>query len=822
MSCSQCTVKGSAGASADYPCPCDRFIFPLPLNIGAGLDKLPRQTATFPEFRRAMLRDIMGETVEVIDNTNTLVAVKPLTSWRARKKDDPGIMLLEMWAYVCDCLSFYDEVLANEAYIRTCALKPDLRRLVALLGYLPRPAVGSVVDLAAIAEGRIRVNLPLGTAFRSGAFDGNPPQVFELDQDLFIHPFTNRAGITAPHPGKIRQDHPASLLVNLKGEVSEDALLLLVDKADDSQNSCLQVQKVEKYTGADNKQYNRISFTSPTNLRQDEPLEQLQLMKPALTTGLWTKSDAGKTISGTTIILNSLNHQIKPGDFIMLTCKTLKRWFRVTGVNDVSRPINASNSVTVNKNVFTLSGFENPVTALTLHEEVYDWRLILPSWVTDWSNADPAGITVHYNLQTIATITDEPNPTLSASDPLNFSTRLEMPIEKYNPSRFLLQDKNMQGISIGGGIDYDRQKLVPDNTDPWKRPATLPVDVYGNVITASRGETVKNEKLGSGDASVPSQTFKLKKKPLTYYLSPTAGNDQGVKSSLTIYADGIKWSEVNTFYGMKEYDRVYIVRQNDQGESLVTFGDGIRGQRLPTGIDNVVCNYRFGAEAAVPPAGSVNQVSKPVKGLQSVKNILPAYGGSDAEEAGTMRTFAPKSALILDRIVSINDMEAVAAAFPGVRAVQTEWRWDILKQRATAHIYYIGSDSLKTPLSQRIRNLSDPSTPITVDTAKAVPLSMALNVGIDPLFLEQEVIRELFQSLLDPAGGLLAPENIGIGKPLYRSRIFESALRVSGTTAMHEIVVNTGSFKGFAMTPGAGNYFDIEMGGLVINGKQNG
>ena len=59
-------------------------------------------------------------------------------------------------------------------------------------------------------------------------------------------------------------------------------------------------------------------------------------------------------------------------------------------------------------------------------------------------------------------------------------------------------------------------------------------------------------------------------------------------------------------------------------------GDGIRGQRLPSGTDNVICNYRFGAEAACPPAGSVSQVSKPVKGLRSVKNFLPAFGGADA------------------------------------------------------------------------------------------------------------------------------------------------------------------------------------------------
>src|ERR1019366_1582330 len=99
----------------------------------------------------------------------------------------------------------------------------------------------------------------------------------------------------------------------------------------------------------------------------------------------------------------------------------------------------------------------------------------------------------------------------------------------------------------------------------------------------------------------------------------------------------------------------YIVRQNDSGDSLVIFGDGIRGQRLPTGSSNIVANYRYGAGKASPPASSLNQVAKPVKGLQSVNNPKGASAGADAEPADGIRVYAPKSALILGRIVSIED-----------------------------------------------------------------------------------------------------------------------------------------------------------------------
>src|SRR5690606_3884153 len=112
--------------------------------------------AGFVEYRQALLRDIPLHA--------------PLSGWRARSADDLGIMLLEMWAYVLDVVGFYDERIANETYLRTAVLRPSLRKLVDLIGYLPRPALASSVVLGAIAEGNPAVSVPAGTAFRSDAF----------------------------------------------------------------------------------------------------------------------------------------------------------------------------------------------------------------------------------------------------------------------------------------------------------------------------------------------------------------------------------------------------------------------------------------------------------------------------------------------------------------------------------------------------------------------------------------------------------------------------------------------------------------------------
>ena len=73
-------------------CPCDVFLHPEPLSIDAGLSVIPRQIATFAQFRHAML---------------SALPTKPaLADWRARGDQDLGVMLIEMWAYVCDVSAF--------------------------------------------------------------------------------------------------------------------------------------------------------------------------------------------------------------------------------------------------------------------------------------------------------------------------------------------------------------------------------------------------------------------------------------------------------------------------------------------------------------------------------------------------------------------------------------------------------------------------------------------------------------------------------------------------------------------------------------------
>src|SRR5262249_46020866 len=155
------------------------------------------------------------------------------------------------------------------------------------------------------------------------------------------------------------------------------------------------------------------------------------------------------------------------------------------------------------------------------------------------------------------------------------------------------------------------------------------------------------------------------------------------------------------------------------------------GARLATG-SRVVADYRFGAGAACPPAGSITQLARPVKGLKGVNNPLAAFGGADREGPLELFAYAPRSGLLLGRAISLVDFEAAAAGVPGVRATAAEWRFSAIAQRPLVHIYFIGNSQLRDTILQKVQSLSDPTVPIIVEHATPDAKRIDLSITVSP------------------------------------------------------------------------------------------
>ena len=808
-------------------CICDEFRFPPETLIVSGLTNMPRQTGTFAEFRRALLRAISVRNTASLethplwqlrflieqDRAGLKKSLEASGTWRGRHPQDFGMMLLEMWAYVCDVISFYDDVLAHESYVRTARRRDSLRKLVEPLGYLPRPGVAALAELAAFADGRQVVTLPVGTAFRSGAFPGSPPQVFELDAEATIHSLLNEWSFLPLRRATLGPSgaNRATFLCEAGSvSVKEDDIVLV--KVGSSRHART-VAGVSTKEGADHLTYQEVTLTSPVWVPGGTPVASVRILKPAAKTALWTSTAGGFSSifsdgpfffpTASRFKLESIITSFRKDQDVIVdrldiltACKVIS-----AGVTEVEVvPADPSIPVQAVKTKTTEIVLEPPTTGVFVFSSAPN--------VTDYS--------IHHSFVTAGKVTIEALTEIDRPDPLNVQTPLELPRDISAPGEFAIEDFNGAGLIRPGTLNFVTGKFVVEG-DPWPTPLATPVKLFGNLISTSRGETVKPEVIGSGDGTIANQSFALKKKPLTYLPSPSANTPSGLSSSLKVFVDGVQWTEVPSFYRHEATDQIYIVRQNDEEESVVTFGDGVRGRRLNTGAV-VTAYYRFGSGAVMPPSGSITQIAKAVQGLKSVRSPVAPFGGADAEPSDSLQKYAPRSALLLGRAVSLADLEAAAASYAGVRSVAAEWRWSSELQVPAAHVWYLADGDLTELILNKLRSLTQPDTPIQVEAAKALTKTLSIQLTHDPKRFEAEVVTAARTALMDVETGLLAPERLGIGKPLFRSRLFEFLLAVPGVISVTGLTAGKLPFSKFGIKPPAGRYFDFSDR-LFVNGR---
>ena len=56
----------------------------------------------------------------------------------------------------------------------------------------------------------------------------------------------------------------------------------------------------------------------------------------------------------------------------------------------------------------------------------------------------------------------------------------------------------------------------------------------------------------------------------------------------------VVWHATDSLASLAPTDRKFIARTNDAAQTTITFGNGARGARLPTGRENVRTAYRKG------------------------------------------------------------------------------------------------------------------------------------------------------------------------------------------------------------------------------------
>ncbi len=155
---------------------CDgaEHVTPFSVENKPGLSALHYRVGTHSSFKESMLRSVSGN--------------KALTALSSRSGDDMAIATLDAWATVLDVLTFYQERIINEGYLRTATERFSIVELARLISYRPGPGVAAGTFL------KFSMNespgapptaiIPVGTKVQSIPEQAQLPQVFETIEQI--------------------------------------------------------------------------------------------------------------------------------------------------------------------------------------------------------------------------------------------------------------------------------------------------------------------------------------------------------------------------------------------------------------------------------------------------------------------------------------------------------------------------------------------------------------------------------------------------------------------------------------------------------------
>ncbi|HEX6202098.1 MAG TPA: hypothetical protein VF100_03775, partial [Thermoanaerobaculia bacterium] len=172
---------GCQGAGACDCCSGIDFRTPVEVDNRPGLSALAWRVGTHGRFKASMLAGISAK--------------KALAALTTRRDDDLTVALLDGWATVLDVLTFYQERIANEGFLRTAAERRSILELARAIGYELGPGVAASTWLAFTlddtAQAPRSLSLDVGTRAQSLPGKDELPQTFETTAAVEARPAWN-------------------------------------------------------------------------------------------------------------------------------------------------------------------------------------------------------------------------------------------------------------------------------------------------------------------------------------------------------------------------------------------------------------------------------------------------------------------------------------------------------------------------------------------------------------------------------------------------------------------------------------------------------
>jgi hypothetical protein len=775
---------------SDEPiCPCGTLVHPAVMSTPPDLSVIRYRAGDFLAFREALLRRLDGE--------------QALRAWRPGANGDLGVQMLEWWAYVADVLTFYNERIANQDYLGTADLPESLHRLIRILGYRPRPGIGATGFVAAVVKRPKAITIAAGFPIQSKPAQGKQPQIFETDIAVQAAPELSILPADPPGDETIR----SSVLLNgtVAGIKAGEKLLLVKRGWDGAQADAVLVivQSTAPEKDLRGNTNTRVTFTMAPALGGSPKASAFRLLRSGQSTGLWPYLANTVVVGGAhpSIALASISRQIRAGDPIVVDVAGSAQAVSVTSYTEAvwfTDPLNADNP-------------DKPKTGDTIPIPIPHSIVGFTPALTVNAAGNIPGTVVRFDFRDVGELIATPaaqvsGPTvvLTAAPGAIFPASL-----KNKPA--IVEDGNGDGVQAVASTDASGSTATLTGIPLTSPPLIAPLSVLFNVLPVSRGQSVAQETLGSGDAGL-AQEFVLQKSPLTYVASSDSTSGEGYKSTLRVFVNGVAWQEAPSFFGQPSDAAIFVTREDESQKTHVQFGDGVNGARLPSGSGNVTAAYRYGSGVDLPDTSSLTVITKPLPNLSSIHNPVSPGGGADPDAPDRIRKLAPASVLTFGRAVSADDYEVITAQTPSVARARAYWSFDPASQRGLVTVYVGDTLDAVTAAKKALAGGADPNRPVLVLQAIPITARIIFSLRIDPRFQSAPVIAAVQAALLDPDTGLFGLNRVRIGQFVFRSQIYDACLRVPGVLAVHGLRFASFSLGRFGAPTGGSRFFPGEGG----------
>ena len=527
---------------------------------------------------------------------------------KTRAADDFTIALTDAWAAALDVLTFYQERIANESYLRTATERLSVLNLARLIGYELRPGVAASTALAftldETAGSPTALTLAAGLKVQSIPGPDEQPQTFETVEPIAARPRWNAIRPRQTAPQTLGAGMGALWLTGTDANLRPgDRLLIVGAKSGGGHEAGLRrVQAVDK---DDLNKRTQVTFElldyGPTPVTADAPGVWVLRARPAAFGHNAPKKSVAKTIANPDGVEEWGLDSADSADLKRLTLDAVYDQIVVGGWVVVDRPASAwtvidfdyfkmpAISFFSNKVAATAKLAAEPVLGLALELGTPFLNILLNSHreqtfahvktVAALSRAS-YGITGRVTQLTLdAAWLRAGDDSLSVlrdvavyaqSEAL---TPAEAPLDEKLPANDIVLNDDYAELLPGQAVVFTGQlagsakdsprvnelaeiksvattggftqlTLANNLTNSFRREATT---INANVAPATHGETV-SEVLGSGNGSQPYQHFALRQTPLTYVSAQTPS---GAASTLQMRVNDLLWHEAATLFGLR-------------------------------------------------------------------------------------------------------------------------------------------------------------------------------------------------------------------------------------------------------------------------------